>query len=275
MNERSSTNRRGADLDRLAVLEEERDHLLRSIRDLERELEAGDIDTTDHATLRDGYTVRTADVLREIDTLRVRLGLAEPVDGSTTTSAKQDPAERARRRRRLLIGWSAAVVLAVAMGFALASAFGERRAGQVITGSLPGDDVRVSLVEARLVLGNGDFAQANQLFFEADLAAQEAGEENAEARAYFGWTLALIARGEADAVQAERLTDAAVLALSQAAEIEPRYPDPRCFLAIVEFQFRGDAEAALPHIEFCEANNPPAEVAGLVAAFADEIRASL
>ena len=64
------------------------------------------------------------------------------------------------------------------------------------------------------------------------------------------------------------------LALGQATEIEPDYADPQCFLAIVEFQFRGDADAALPHIERCEASNPPGEVASLVASFADEIRAA-
>ena len=74
-------------------------------------------------------------------------------------------------------------------------------------------------------------------------------------------------------MQAERLTDAAALALAQAAEMEPTYPDPQCFLAIVEFQFRDDPAAALPYAEFCEANDPPAEVAELVAAFVDEIRA--
>jgi hypothetical protein len=68
--------------------------------------------------------------------------------------------------------------------------------------------------------------------------------------------------------------DAARLALAQATEIEPDYADPQCFLAIVEYQFRGDAVAALPYIEQCEASNPPAEVASLVATFADEIRAA-
>jgi hypothetical protein len=56
--------------------------------------------------------------------------------------------------------------------------------------------------------------------------------------------------------------------------MEPDYADPQCFLAIIEFQVRGDAEAALPHIEKCEASNPPAEVGALVQNFADEIRAA-
>ena len=80
---------------------------------------------------------------------------------------------------------------------ALASAFGERGTGQVITGSTPGDDARARLVEARLAMGSGDFVTANRLFFDVDQAEQERGVDNAEARTYVGWTLALVARSRA------------------------------------------------------------------------------
>ena len=49
-----------ADPDSLAHLEEEREFLLRSLRDLEREREAGDIDDDDYRTLHDDYTARAA-----------------------------------------------------------------------------------------------------------------------------------------------------------------------------------------------------------------------
>ena len=73
---------------------------------------------------------------------------------------------------------------------------------------------------------------------------------------------------------AEQRLDAARLALSQAIEIEPDYADPQCFLAIIEFQFRDDADAALPYVERCEASNPPGEIGSLVANFAEQIRAA-
>ena len=38
--------------------------------------------------------------------------------------------------------------------------------------------------------------------------------------------------------------------------------------SIIEFQFLGDADAALPYVERCEASNPPGDVASLVAGFA-------
>ena len=120
----------------------------------------------------------------------------------------------------------------------------------------------------------GDFASANALFAEVIDMSRARGRESAEAVAYFGWTLALVTRQNPDQTGAAERYAAAVLALAQAAEIEPDYADPQCFLAIVEYQFRDDAAAALPHIERCEASNPPGDVASLVASFADEIRAA-
>ena len=55
------------DPDRLAALEEERRFLLDSIRDIERERAAGDVEEHDFTVLRDGYVARAAAVLREID----------------------------------------------------------------------------------------------------------------------------------------------------------------------------------------------------------------
>ena len=46
--------------DELARLEEERKFLLDSLRDVERERAAGDIDDADYATLKSGYTQRAA-----------------------------------------------------------------------------------------------------------------------------------------------------------------------------------------------------------------------
>ncbi len=245
-------------IDRLAELEEERRYLLRSLKDLERERQAGDVDDDDYRTLKDGYTVRAAAVLRQIDDGRRAL--------------------RPRRRR----DWKRTTLIAVVaaacsagIGFALAGAFGERGVNDEITGLNPADSVRAQLAGARAALTRGEFDRANQLFLQVDRAELDRGSESAEARAYLGWTLALVARqSSADLVFNDERLDLALLALNQAIEIEPTYADPYCFAAIIEFNFRGDADAALPYVEQCEANNPPADIAGLIESFGAEIRAA-
>jgi tetratricopeptide (TPR) repeat protein len=249
--------RSGDQLERLAELEEERRYLLRSLTDLEREHDAGDVDDLDYQTLKDGYTVRAATVLRDIEAGRGDL-----------------PARPPRRWSRTIAVVAAVVVGSVVAGFVLAGAWGERSSGQQMTGLTPGDESRILLTNARDSLSTGDFELANSLFGRVVEMERARGRDNAEAVAYFGWTLALLTRANPDAPDAVDRLDAARLALSQATEIEPDYADPQCFLAIIEFQFRDDADAALPYIERCEASNPPAEVASLVSSFADEIRAA-
>lgn len=247
----------GTKLDRLAALEEERRFLLRSLTDLEREHDAGDVDDLDYQTLKDGYTVRAAKVLREIEQGRRELPPPQP-----------------RRWSRVVAVTAAVIAGSVGVGFALAGAWGERSSGQEITGLTPGDESRIVLTNARDAMSAGDFPTANALFAEVIDMERARGRENAEAVAYFGWTLALLTRQNPDQSNAQQRYDAAVVALGQATQIEPDYADPYCFLAIVEYQFRNDAAAALPNIERCEASNPPGEVATLVASFADEIRAA-
>ncbi|NQY55611.1 MAG: hypothetical protein HRT86_03850 [Ilumatobacteraceae bacterium] len=253
----ASTRQRGAQLDELAELEEERRFLLRSLDDLEREFAAGDVDDADYQTLKDGYTARAAKVLRQIEAGR--------------SAVEQRPP---RRWGRMAAIAAVVVAAAVGMGFILADAWGERRAGQEITGFTPGDDARLLLASARATMTNGDFATANGLFGRVVEMERDQGRESVEAIAYFGWTLALLAIQEPDDDARAAGLDAAVLALGQAAELDPTYPDPQCFLAITEFQFRDDADAALSYVESCEANNPPADVSDIVAEFADEIRAA-
>ncbi|HYZ97739.1 MAG TPA: hypothetical protein VE575_03240, partial [Acidimicrobiales bacterium] len=62
-----ATATRGLDPDALAALEEQRDFLLRSLEDLEREHDAGDVDDHDYAALKDDYTARAARTIRAIE----------------------------------------------------------------------------------------------------------------------------------------------------------------------------------------------------------------
>ena len=113
------------------------------------------------------------------------------------------------------------------------------------------------------------------MFVQVDQEELDRGNESAEARAYVGWTFALLARQSSDTVVSEdERIELSLLALNQAIEMEPTYADPYCFAAIIEFNFRDDANAALPYVEQCEANNPPGDIASLIESFAGEIRAA-
>jgi tetratricopeptide (TPR) repeat protein len=257
--------------DRLAELEEERRFLLRSLADLEREHHAGDVDDDDYRALKEGYTVRAAATLRELD------------DGRSTQPSKP-PIDW---RRRVVTGLIVVVLIAV-VWWALAASTAERRTGQQITGLDPRDEQQVLLSEARSLQLQAP-AQAAEIY--GEVLALDPG--NVEALTYRGWTLALDATIRAQSEGAGIDTGAAdgtgsggedpvvvqlkeaVDLLLQATEADPAYADPKCFLGIVNFRTLGDAAAAQPWVDACLASDPPADVLGLVQGLKASIDAEL
>ncbi|TVR26916.1 MAG: hypothetical protein EA389_04515 [Ilumatobacter sp.] len=239
------TRRTAMDPDRLAELEEERSFLLDSLRDLEREHRYGDVDDHDYQVLRDGYTVRAAEVLRAIEAGRAAL-----------------PQKRPRNWWRLL-GWTSVVIaLAAATGLLVAQSSGQRFPGQEITGGIPGGDVPGLLVQARSQMFAGDVVGAQGLYG----AVLEQRPDHAEALAYNGWLLAIMAQGAGEELSPVAL-ETARASLRRSIEVAPGYADPHCFLAIIAANFEGDTETAAVEAEACLANDPPADMRGLIEEF--------
>lgn len=222
-------------------LEEQRDFLLRSLEDLEREHDAGDVDDTDYAALKDDYTARAAAVLRAIEAGQ------RPVP----------PSPRRRWSRSVLVGLGVVAFAALA-GVLMAQAMGRRDAGEVVTG-----DIRQSVTEKLNEAGRrgsaGEMAAAIDLYDE--VLADDPG--NAEALTYKGWMLTL--SGE----PSDGLT-----ALLDAATKNPTYPDVHAFLAIVFFR-SGLVEQASHELERLDALDPPPAIADLTAGLRAQVDAAL
>lgn len=235
--------------DRLAALEEERRFLLRSLADLEREHAAGDVDDVDYRELKDGYTVRAAATLRAIDEGRTALPARPPANWP----------------RRAATG-AVVVALIAVVWWALSASSAQRLPGQEISGLDPRDREQTLLVEARSILGTRP-ETASELY----ALVLEEDPTNVEALTYRGWTLALSMIGEADAERITTTLRESVDLLSAAIDVDPTYPEPYCFLGIVQGRFLGASEAALPFIDRCLAENPPADIRGLVEGFRDSL----
>lgn len=105
-------------------LEEQRDFLLASLRDLERERAAGDVDDADYEALRSSYTARAADIIRRL----------EP-DEVVSDSAAAAAGKRGVSRR--LVGVLAVVAFAVGLGVFVARQSGQRLPGKLHRAVLP------------------------------------------------------------------------------------------------------------------------------------------
>ena len=111
------------------ALANERDFLLRSLRDLDDERDAGNIDEEQYATLHGDYTARCAAVLRSI---------SESESGSRRITRSQgDSTQDASSRRLRLVVWIGVVAFAVVTAVSLSFTMGARLPGQFVTGPAP------------------------------------------------------------------------------------------------------------------------------------------
>ena len=237
--------------DELARLEEERNFLLDSLRDVERERAAGDIDDADYATLKSGYTQRAADVLKAIEAGQSMLK------------------ERAPKSRAKAIVVSCCVVLfACIAGWLVAAQSGQRLPGQTSSGGI--EDSTASLLSQARAINFSDPQKAIEFYNQV----VKLDPDNTEALTYRSWLIALIARDAADDIKIVALA-AATQGLEHAIEVDPNYPDAHCFLGIVRFRLAADAVGAKEQLDICAASNPPAEVMGFVTSIIEEVNAAL
>lgn len=231
--------------DRLAELEEERRFLLRSLADLEREYQAGDVDEVDYRELKDGYTARAAATMRALDEGRSAIPDKPPVDW----------------RRRVLSAVLVVALVAV-VWWALAASSAQRLPGQQVTGLDPRGERATLLAQAR-ALENADPMGAAAVY----ATILDDDPDDPEALTYRGWALARAATSDVELLEG-------IDSLLAAIEADPDYPDPECFLGIIYAQL-GQPDLALPRVDACLAANPPAEVRGLVESLRDEVAADL
>ena len=216
-------------------LEEERDFLLSSLRDLDRERDAGELSDRDYQALHDDYTARAAVVLRALERGPGRVGRT------------QKP-EQVRTRRPLVITLGVILVVAALTGATVATFSGEREAGAPMTGSLP-DSPSGRMQQALRLESEGKAAEALKIY--DDLL--KADPRNVQALAYRGWLL-----------KRAGLPDLALAALDQAIAIDPRFPDAHFFRGMVLYQDRKDPAMAVIEFRLFLSNNPPQEMVPLV-----------
>ena len=227
-------------------LRAEQEFLLNSLRDLEREKAAGDIDNADYATLRDGYIARAATVTRELE------GTAEAVELQPRPWAK-----------RIVVS-ILVLLIAAGAGVLVARQSGQRLPGQSSSGGI--EQSTSGLLASARQLNFRDPGKAIELYTQV----LKLEPDNPEALTYRSWILALTARGATGTVKQVALATA-VGDLLRAQKAEPDYPDAHCFLGIVYFRFLSNAKLAKPQIDTCKAMNPPKEVQSFVDSIAAEV----
>lgn len=221
---------------------EEKEFLLRSLDDLEREWAAGDLDDHDYRTLKDDYTARAAAVLRAID------------DAAAPKAAAPAPPVRNHMKPAL---WALGVVaVAACAGLLVARTSGERLPGQSSAGSITPTGPSQKLTTAQGLIAQGKAAEAIKVYDEV-IAADP---RNAEALTYRGWLVRLVGRETGDAALIEKGLDF----LNRAIEADPRYADPHVFKGLILLQDKNDPAGAIPEFRAFLGLDPPPGMVSMV-----------
>lgn len=235
-------------------LEEQRDFLLASLRDLERERAAGDVDDADYEALRSSYTARAAEIIRRLQ----HDGVAP--DATSVETEK-------RRVPRRLVGVLVVVAFAVGLGVFVARQSGQRLPGETASGGIA-DSTANKLAQARQ-LNFTDPITAINIYSDV----LKVDPDNVEALTYRSWLLALTARDAEQSVR-DAAVQTAILGLGRATLLDDSYPDAHCFLGIVSFRFANDLATAKSALAKCQAGDPPAQVKSFVDAVVAEVEAA-
>jgi tetratricopeptide (TPR) repeat protein len=266
----------------LRDLEEERDFLLRSISDLDRERAANDLTEADYRRLRDGYTARAAEVMRRLEAVGAggeddETPAAQKPQAPQAPPAEHDPqappgvavqvaarvddgkAERARgRRRRGIVALAVIVCFVGAATGLVVTRSTHRLPGQTASGSVTLTDTQrlaQELVQARVLSTQGRDLDAIKLYDKV-LAVEP---RQPEALAYRGWLLRLAGVAGHDQTllaQGRASVDAAVAQ-------DPSYPDARVFLGYMLFQDTHDPAGATAQFRAFLADHPQAQMVSL------------
>ncbi len=231
-------------------LRHEQQFLLRSLRDLDNERAAGDIDDADYAALRDGYIARTAAITRELNGIE----------------SVMPAVQRGWVRRVLVI--VCVIAVAAGAGIWVARQSGQRLPGQSASGAI--EQSSSGLLATARQLNFSDPGKAIELYTQV----LKLEPDNPEALTYRSWILALTARAATGSVKQLALVTA-VNDLLRAQKLDNQYPDAHCFLGIVYFRFLNSASLAKPQLDTCRAMNPPKEVQSFVDSIVADVEKAL
>ncbi|MBU6201217.1 MAG: cytochrome c-type biogenesis protein CcmH [Acidobacteria bacterium] len=193
---------------------------------------------------------------------RTALPVAEDDPGVESAAPPRPPVAR-----RLAVA-VATVALAAGGGWFVAAQSGQRLPGQSATGGI--EESTATLLSQARSLNFSDPKASVDLYGRV----LEVDPDNVEALTYRAWILVLAAREASDEVKLAAFA-AADGQLRRAIELDPGYPDARCFLGVLLFRYAGDARAAKEQLDTCASMDPPAVVQGIVEGLRGEVEAAL
>lgn len=206
----------------------DRDFLLRSLLDLERERAAGDLDEADYLDLKARYEAKLRD---------------DPSPASEVV--------RPRRWGRTIVAVAVVAAIGIGGGLAVARWSGSREPGEQVSGR----DISTTaqrLADAAELAGQGEVLEALKVYDEV-LAENP---EDVDALTYKGWLL----RNVGTASDEPELAERGVALIEQATQIDPDYAEAWFFRGIIFLRDENEPDKAVDALRLALAADPIPEI---------------
>jgi hypothetical protein len=253
----SASGAAGQERPGLEALEEERDFCLRSLRDLEAERAAGDLDDADYDTLRDSYVARAAAALRELDRENAPVepgsnGRAspagEPESGTPVSAPPMRKGANGGVRKRVLVA-AGVVVVGAAAAWAVVASSATRLPGEEVTGQAVGSvALAQSLQAAQQAVDRGDALTAVKDYQKV----LKGDPKQPQALAGEGWILAQ--------TQQPALLQQGLQMLTAAEQADPAYGPAHVYRGIALLS-EADYRGAIPELQWYLDHDPDPQLA--------------
>ena len=233
-------------------LEQQREHLLRSIEDLDAERAAGDVSDADYTALRSDYTARAAAVLRAMADHDGTAAADEPDVAPHGASAAVEAEQQPGRRRRWLL-WGGLALCAAAAVVLVVAVVAPRLPGQTSSGTVrlsSAEQLQRTLGQAQLLENEGKASQALVLYHE--ILVKDPTQEQALAES--GW---LEYEAGVSAGNGKLLSDGQA-AETKAEEVDPSAYAPHLYLGSMLLVEGRAGDAATEFSLFLHSDPPPA-----------------
>ncbi len=215
------------------MTESDRDFLLRSLDDLERERAAGDLAEEDYRELKARYEAKLH-----------ASGSSRPQETDATSTQK-----RGWGRTAVAVAMVAAV--GVGGGLAVAAWSGSREPGQQLSGRTLTSDQQ-EMAEAGRLFREGDASGAIDIY----RSLLDENPEDVAALTYLGWTLRNVAVQQDE----PRLMEAGVGFIEQATQIDPTFSEAWFFRGIIYLRDEDAPDRAVDALRLAIANDPIPEI---------------
>lgn len=225
----------------LLELKNKRDFYLKSLKDLEQEKNDGEVEQGTYLQLKDSYTTKAAELIREIEDLE-NSNSNSKVEGYSLGGRYRLPKWAPK-----LIIWTLIIMFGIGSAIAVSDFAGPQLPGQTISGA-PTLNLTNRLAQAKSTIAQGNYIAASNQY--QQILAKHPNQP--QALTYEGWIITLIGVQDKKPI----LVANGQKLIAKAIKIDPTYPSAHFFMGVIALNYDHNPKLAVAQLQIYLKGHP-------------------